>query len=253
MGLGLPEKPSPEPPDIGQADLGFGLSNMLGESLSNTLGESLSNNLGESLSNNLGESLSNNLGESLSNNLGESLSKNVGANLSKQVNENMDVEALGHEDVGNDETVFRGNADENPLMIRISTLNLEDLECLKATTSPGRWLNDNVIMNYMILEYPKIDESVLIVDRDVWVQGFPFPDDPLRLIYPRSHENWTFVIFPIFINANHWTLAVVSRDGTCEHYDSMGGDLTEQRKNLIKRVMSFLTEDEIRQVMRSGE
>jgi hypothetical protein len=164
------------------------------------------------------------------------------------------VEAVEGEE-GEEENVYfeRGNfgvldeLDENGRIdwIRRSVLNWNHIDCLKKFNGQESWLNDNVIMNYLILELPKINEKVIIVEIDLWHSGFAFPEDMTGLMFPEYRDDWEYVIFPIFVNENHWTLAIADSKGRVEFYDSyrrksLSGQLGERQKGIIKGVMTLL-------------
>jgi hypothetical protein len=124
--------------------------------------------------------------------------------------------------------------------IRRSLLNRDDIECLKSYSGEISWLNDAVIMNYLICELPKIDENVLIVEIDIWYRDFVFPEHPRALFFPIYNENWSQIVFPINVSNNHWVLTIVNREGIAEFYDSMKGTITERQMGIVRGIMSLL-------------
>lgn len=110
-----------------------------------------------------------------------------------------------------DEPYEQNNEENESSLIRVSMLEERDLECLKYYSKNISWLNDNIIMNFMINELPKTDPKVMIVELDVWKTITGFPKDIKTVLYPNYKENWSKVFLPIFVNENHWTLAIVDR------------------------------------------
>jgi hypothetical protein len=125
-------------------------------------------------------------------------------------------------------------------IVRREALTADDLDCLTKFSGQESWLNNDVIMCYLINELPKIEENVMIVEINLWREGSGIPEDYRTIFYPEFKQNWSKLCIPIFVNENHWIHGIVDVDGKCDFYDSMGGALSEDQKKFIREIMGCL-------------
>jgi hypothetical protein len=118
----------------------------------------------------------------------------------------------------------------------------EDLNSLISEgNAQSRWLSNWVIIRYMEKILPTINRNVMIIDSSIWgdlVQNSTVLRNERiyrNFVIPTFNEAWSYIMFPIHEDNNHWTLVAVDRSGRADYYDSFGYNLTEDRKKVIRK------------------
>ena len=98
----------------------------------------------------------------------------------------------------------------------------------------------------MDLVLPKLDKKLLIAESLIFNRGYRLEQlsSLKNVLSPRENwDNWSYVVFPINQDNNHWTLAIAHNNGRVDFYDSMGQNLKDERWNLICRILKALKDN----------
>jgi Ulp1 family protease len=170
--------------------------------------------------------------------------RDSGATAQKKRPRKYDIENLENND---NFTQFVSDEDDyDPTvlnMTRAMSLSKRDLECLLYRNRGLRasWLNDNVVMCYMLNELPRIDERILIVDTLIWEGNFP--RNVRNVVFPVFRDDWEYAVFPINELNTHWMLSIASRDGRVKMFNTMGGMQDKSYEPKIRRILQGLSEN----------
>jgi hypothetical protein len=144
-----------------------------------------------------------------------------------------------------EEIIFEGEINADNIRLRQITFDARDLICL----GRNRWLNANVILNWLRIALRSLDDNINVIDSSVWhnyiwnnIRNMDRPEFK-NLCFGGYKENWKFIVVPVWREGDHWGVAICDDARNVTYFDSLRRELNENIKERIKTLYNGITED----------